>query len=391
MKKPLVSVVLPTYNHEKYIRESILSVLNQTYDNFELIIVDDGSSDNTFQEVKKIKDKRIKTYRFKKNKGASAAANYCIKKSRGKYISMLNSDDVFLETKLERQVDFLEKNKKYGAVFGLNKLIDEEGEEINDKNHLFYKVFRKKNRSRFKWLNHFFYKSNCLCHPCSLVRRFVYDKIGYFDRRLAQLPDFDLWVRLCLNYDIFILEEELIKYRVRENSSNISANRRDSYLRVNFEKRYVLDNFLKIESLKTFEKIFPKIKIASNLNINKFKERDIIKFLLSNEALKIDSHIHQLFAMQNFYDLLGSGSGIKLMRENNFNFVEFNQYTGKIDLFNYYNRVELKDKIEKQEEVIRRLKSSKLFKLQNLYLRFKWVLFHPKKFLIKYYKVLFKK
>ena len=108
MKK--VSVIIPTYNSEKYIKECINSVINQTYKNLEIIVIDDKSTDKTLEVIKTIKDKRIKVITLSKNKGVSNARNIGIKKSTGDYISFIDSDDYWIKEKISKQISFMEKN-----------------------------------------------------------------------------------------------------------------------------------------------------------------------------------------------------------------------------------------------------------------------------------------
>jgi glycosyltransferase involved in cell wall biosynthesis len=172
---PIVSVIIPSYNHEAYIAECINSVLNQTFQDFEIIITDDASTDRTVQVIERFNDPRIKLFKHSINKGASVATNNCIRQSKGKYIAMLSSDDAWYPNKLDIQVKYLDTHPKIGAVFGKADWIDETGAIIKSRHFPYMDVFNVRNRSRFEWLNHFFNKGNCLCHPCSLVRRKCYD------------------------------------------------------------------------------------------------------------------------------------------------------------------------------------------------------------------------
>jgi len=127
----LVSIITPSFNSGKFISETIQSVLNQTYSNWEMIITDDCSGDNTVEIIEQIveKDSRIRLYRFEKNKGSGPARNNSIKKAKGKYLAFLDSDDIWVPNKLEKQLKFLEENNisfshsSYG-------FLDESGNEI---------------------------------------------------------------------------------------------------------------------------------------------------------------------------------------------------------------------------------------------------------------------
>src|SRR3989344_3691446 len=114
---PKVSVIIPSYNHEKYVTYALESVLNQTFQDFEIIITDDHSSDKTVEQIKKFKDQRIRLFTSIKNRGVCVAINDCLLHTKGKYIAHLNSDDAFFLEKLEKQVKYLDNHPDVGAVF----------------------------------------------------------------------------------------------------------------------------------------------------------------------------------------------------------------------------------------------------------------------------------
>ena len=124
MKEELVSIIMPSYNTGKFIQETIDSVINQTYDNWELIIVDDCSSDNTDEIVKSIKDDRIFYLKNKKNSGAAVSRNKALKMAKGKWIAFLDSDDLWKKDKLEKQIKFM-KNNNYHFSYTNYVEIDE--------------------------------------------------------------------------------------------------------------------------------------------------------------------------------------------------------------------------------------------------------------------------
>ncbi len=135
--RPRVSVCIPAYNHEKYIKACIESVLNQTFSDFEILVTDDGSSDGTVDVVKSFSDPRIRLFQLPRNQGPSVAANNNFREARGEFICPLASDDLFLREKIERQVAFLSANPEIGAAFSYMRYVNEVGEEIQD--HIGYK------------------------------------------------------------------------------------------------------------------------------------------------------------------------------------------------------------------------------------------------------------
>lgn len=240
---PKVSVVMASYNHEAFVREAIESVLSQSYQDFELVITDDGSTDGTVKAIQGVADPRIRLNVFGENRGACVAVNDALTRARGNYIAVLNSDDYFLPGKLEKQVAFLDANPGVGAVFGLPQFINQHGELLGNNKHFFSELFTDKNGSRAEWLRRFFYTGNCLCHPTVLIRKACYDVIGTFDPLLMQLPDLDLWVRLCSRYDIHVLPEQVTAFRILDGEQNTSASNPEKLARCAWELSSVLGRY----------------------------------------------------------------------------------------------------------------------------------------------------
>jgi glycosyltransferase EpsE len=217
-----ISINLITYNRSKYIEESIGSVLQQSFQDWELIIVDDASTDDTENIIKNYikQDKRIKYYKNKTNLGIVKSRNLALKKSSGKYIAVLDSDDVWCDkNKLKKQIDFLEKNKDYVLVGGGVVLIDEKGNKIG-------KIKNKTYNSKIK--SNILYK-NQISHSSVLFKKKDVLKVGGYDESLKVGEDYDLWLRLGLKGKFANLSENVLKYRI--HSGNISSKRR----RVAFE------------------------------------------------------------------------------------------------------------------------------------------------------------
>lgn len=325
---PTVSVIIPSYNHEKYIQESIQSVLNQTFQDFEIIITDDGSSDKSVEIISQIKDPRIKFFKHSINKGACVAANNCILQSSGRFIAMQNSDDVWNPEKLEIQMKYFDKHPEIAAVFGKVDWIDENGNFITSKDFPFKDVFNVSNRSRFQWLNHFFYKGNCLCHPSSLVRRECYQKVGMFNPAFANIPDFDLWVRICLNDDIMVLNEKLIRFRRMRDESNASGDTEKSRIRNRFEYKQILNHYLSIEDPDEFLMVFPEAKKYGKVT------KDFIPFLLGKLAIETNIDFKVMWGLDIIYAQLQNENMAQVLNsEFNFSYKDFIDLSGKYDPF----------------------------------------------------------
>lgn len=325
---PTVSVIIPSYNHANFIAEAIQSVLDQTYQDFEIVITDDGSKDNSIEIIEQFQDDRIRLFKFNTNQGACAASNNCIRQSKGKYVAMLSSDDAWLPGKLEKQVAFLDAHPLFGAVFSRIQWVDEQSIPISEPDFYYANVFDVDNRSRFQWLNHFFYRGNCLCHPSSLIRREIYDEVGYLDPSLANLPDFDLWIRICLKYEIFILDEKLVRFRHFEKESNASGNTVTNGIRVHYESGLLLDNYLKFNTLSELERAFP-----SATEIDGVQEADI-PFLLGKLAVETGQNFKVLWGLNQIHKAFQvPGYAERTKNVFNFGYLDFIKQSGHHDIY----------------------------------------------------------
>lgn len=267
MNSPLVSVVIASYNHAPFIEDCLRSALAQTVPGgLEIVVTDDGSVDGTAQRVAQLAAEQasqpavpqIHLHTFANNLGACAAMNDAIARARGRYIAVLNSDDQFLPDKLHRQVQFLEQYPAIGAVFGWPRFVDEQGQAFDDAAHKDHAVFHQANRNRHQWLRHFFDEGNALCHPTVMLRRAVYERVGLYDPRLAQVPDLDMWIRVCMQFDIHVLPEPLTVFRIRDQQQNASAARPEVVVRDAWERARVLRHYLRLTAAD-FARVFPDL------------------------------------------------------------------------------------------------------------------------------------
>ncbi len=131
--EPLVSVIMPVYNAEKYIFEAVNSVIEQTYTNWELVLINDGSSDLSINIIKEFKDSRIRLYENRENMGIAYSRNRAIDLSRGKYIAIMDNDDISLPNRLKIQVEYLENHEEIDVLSGASMVIDSHGNVIKKK------------------------------------------------------------------------------------------------------------------------------------------------------------------------------------------------------------------------------------------------------------------
>ncbi len=253
-----VSVILTSYNHGQYLKESIESVLSQTYKDFELIILDDCSTDNSWEIINEYSDERIKKIRNPINLRTDGTYEVFMNVAAGEYIAVHHSDDVWEPEKLEKEVEYLDSHENIAAVFTYVKPIDENGDEYYDDEGFYYNIFQQPNRTRYEWLQHFFYWGNCLCHPSVLMRRRLFLEEQLFDFGVAQVPDLCRWVRVCLKHDIYVLPEKLTKFRVHREGKNTSGARPEVMIRSSVELYHMLRLYSNIPSAEEFIKIFPE-------------------------------------------------------------------------------------------------------------------------------------
>lgn len=208
--QPLVSVIIPSYNMARYVGEAIESVLAQTYKNYELIVVDDGSTDNTAEVVKKYLKPQAVSYIHKENKGISVARNTGIKASRGEFIAFLDADDIWLPEKLEHQIKFMDSDKV--GIVGCGAYI------INEKGEIFDNFIKKTYPNRSLLLGVLNMKNVVSGGSEALARKKCFDVVGIFDENLKSSEDWDMWLRIAYHYDIVFVEKPLVKIRERTNS-----------------------------------------------------------------------------------------------------------------------------------------------------------------------------
>ena len=219
MSVPLVSVIMTAYNCEKYIVESIESIFHQTFRDFELIIYYDGSTDKTWQKSLETITKRgkafmgcVKMLPSHENVGCGEGRNRAIKKARGKYIAIADADDMSFQNRLEKQVNFLEKNDDIFCVSGWADKMEEDGKFIDfmtypPQNHeqIEKEIFEKKN--------------NPMIDPCSMFRKEIFNKLGGYEDKWPLVMDFHLWIKAVQQgYKFANLQEVLVHYRQHPNS-----------------------------------------------------------------------------------------------------------------------------------------------------------------------------
>lgn len=202
--RPLVSAVIATYNMAAYLPFAIRSALEQTYDNFEVLIVDDGSTDNTREIVTPfLEDPRVR-YHVQENKGQAAAKNLGAREASGDFVAFLDADDLWTPDKLEVQMPLFARSSVLGVVYARLYYIDESGKQLGVSNN---KLFRGHVSGPLLI-------ANFIGFGTSIVKKECFDRLGLFREELPMGIDYDLWLRFSTQYEFDYVDRPLLRYRV---------------------------------------------------------------------------------------------------------------------------------------------------------------------------------
>lgn len=310
--EPRVSVVIKAYNHARFVGRTIESVLAQTFQDFEIAIVDDGSTDGTPDVIARFTDPRIRFEPWPRNRGLSTAMNAVLKMARGGYIAILNSDDYAMPERLEKQVRYLDAHPLAAAVFSQAQFIDDEGDELPELG-MFMPPLAFPDFRPATWIRQFFLKGNCLCAPSAMVRRSVYAQAGTYDPRFTNLQDLDVWVRVAGGLgprdgpqlrsrraaegsELHVLPEKLTAFRVRSQAANLSAGRPDSLSRAALEWCRILQRYPEMDE-RLLRSAFEIDCGLWNIDMGQPKFR-----WLADLAMKVGLSPHRLFAVWTLFD-----------------------------------------------------------------------------------------
>lgn len=202
-----VTVLMSVYNGEKYLRQAVDSILNQTFNDFEFLIINDGSTDRTVEILQSYHDPRIKIINNEKNVGLTRSLNKGLKLAKGEYIARMDADDVSLPTRLERQISFLDRNKEVGLLGTGWYIIDENSQEMG-----ISKVTDGKDAVHF------------MCHGTALIRKNCLEEVGLYREAFECTQDYDLWLRIADEFEVANLSKPL--YKLREYRDSISSSKK---------------------------------------------------------------------------------------------------------------------------------------------------------------------
>ncbi len=313
MTTPLVSVIMPSYNHEDFVADAIESVLAQEGVDFEFLVEDDGSSDGTPRVIEKVRDPRMRFWPKARNEGACTTHNNLVRRARGEFVALINSDDMWAgKDKLARQVQVLRERPEVAACFGRAAFVGPEGDPVPEDKLYYGAIFEQENRSRGKWLRHFFLHSNCICHPSMVIRRSAYDEVGFYDNRLRQVPDFDLWIRLVKRHEIHIIPEPLVKFRLVDGA-NASAPSPANTTRVMNEHFFLLDRFF--DGVDRAALLDGFADLLHNPQPREGKEVEVEKALLYFRGEEGLRRMAKMIGLRKVFDLLADDEGRAILAD----------------------------------------------------------------------------
>ncbi|MBD1866918.1 glycosyltransferase [Cyanobacteria bacterium FACHB-471] len=245
---PLISVVIPVYNGEKTIKETVGSVLNQTFSNFELIVINDGSQDSTLEILSNISDSRLKVLSYS-NAGLAASRNRGIEQASGEYISFIDADDLWTADKLEAQLKALQANPQASVAYSWTNWIDESNQFLRSGGHIL-----ASGQVYTKLLIRDFVESGS--NP--LIRKQALDTVGGFDGSVPGVEDWDMWLRLAARYEFVAVPSPQILYRISANSMSTNVWKMEK------------------SSLRVIEKAFAEASQSSELDSSTALKRKVL-------------------------------------------------------------------------------------------------------------------
>jgi glycosyltransferase involved in cell wall biosynthesis len=304
--KPLISVIMPVYNCELYIRESIESILNQSYVNFELLIFDDCSTDKTLNIIEGYKDNRIVVFKKDENTGLTASLNMGLRIAKGKYLARMDGDDISFPNRFEKQVAYLENNTHVVLCSTLYKI---------------YNWYMISNQPLIhEEIKVGLLSGCCISHPTVMMRKdvFINNNLKY-DETKESGEDYDLWSRLIFLGEFHNIGEVLLYYRTHpQQISNIKK-----------ERQLEITSEIKLRMLRKVNPQLPEYFKMDDLGLSKLKKED---YNLISEKIKMLDELLFLNRYKNIYDISLFKNYIRKRKKNVFNTVMNSEEKGLIDV-----------------------------------------------------------
>lgn len=361
MEHPLVSIILTLYNGEKFIRQTIKNVIDQTYAHWELIVVNDASTDSSSEIVHSFTDPRIRIIDLPENVQVVMAHRIGDAEAKGKYIAALDKDDLWEQTKLEKQVTWMEAHSETGVCFTEVKIIDDNGRPAHAPQ--MERLFSVRNQNREKWLYDLLTTGNHLCHSSSLIRKDALDASGGQNILFRMTHDYELWVRLALKNEFYVIPEQLTMYRWFEKSGSNSEVNDVNLHRTLFEYAWCVGHTIMQMEPALFKTVF-----RDELR-NKDAETDLEircekALLLASDMLVMNCRV---FAFEMFEELFRDPEAIRVLKEK-YGFTQHDVYRMTGDLILYANGdleevTRLNNEVRRWKDAVNELKNSPSFRV----------------------------
>lgn len=299
---------MAAFNAEKYISEAIQSILDQSFTDFELIIVNDGSTDTTKEKIKAFKDERIKYFENDGNFGLTRTKFRLIENAKGKYLAIMDADDYSYSKRLELQIKEFEKNEKLGLCGTWAETINESGHNLNEKI-----IVNENNLELYPSLLFW----NRFIHPSVMIKKECFNYFNY-DISAGSAEDLDLWLNISKKYEIINIRKILLKYRIHENQITTSKKEK-----VNFDKNQVIFKHTKILFEDSFDKNNHLFLIDWTIPFNSNQLKSLL-----NYCLKLIDHNKKkkLFIDSIFKKILHKRLQKRILRTNDFSINYFLKY-----------------------------------------------------------------
>jgi len=306
---PLLTVFTPVFNVEKYIKETIISILSQTFTDFEYILIDDCSSDKTIEIIESFNDPRIRLIKNDTNQGISYNRNYAINQAKGKYIAMIDGDDLALPERLEKQIEFLEKNNDYGIIGTEVINIDKTGAQLGE--IIEYNIPNDEIPSQMLF-------NNYIATSSTMIRISSFGEIR-FKKEFVVAEDYEVWIQLIRNWKIGHIRLPLTKYRIHDDSISVQKKKLMIDTEVKLIKQQL--NELKCKLSKEQFQVFldlSKNKLApyyENFNIVNQTISKLYNANINSKLFDKNSFRNLLFRYWHIFYLNNKTNNLQLLKE----------------------------------------------------------------------------
>jgi glycosyltransferase involved in cell wall biosynthesis len=260
LNNPKISVLLSVYNGEKYLREAIESILNQTFTDFEFIIVNDGSTDNALEIIKSYDDERIRIINNEQNIGLTKSLNKALKQARGEYIARQDADDISLPNRFEEEMKYLDEHPETALLGTSVYLIDKFGEIIGK--HIVLAKPSKKD----------LLKGNQFNHGSTIFKKEIIDKVGGYNELIRYSQDYELWLRIAKQYKVRNLTQVLYKLRLHDENVGLTNTEESTlygFLALRLTRNDLNEEILKAVNDRGIKGLYSYLNKSEEIHFNK--------------------------------------------------------------------------------------------------------------------------